>query len=167
MSLIDKLIKEEKSKKKRKRILFLSLVTLMIIVFCLKECENKIATNKPKQSKSELQKTKTLDFKNIESGKTDEQELKLKSYKLLIVSSLKRKIESSVDFEKCNIESEINWVFRWYPKTGEIENSEFTSTGGQISKKLEACLGNEVSNLRIEIKNNLEIAYIRLDLKIK
>ena len=110
---------------------------------------------------------KKLKFGQIKRKKSTETKLSLKSYKLLVISAVKKSIESQVDFKDCDIDSEITWKFRWYPKSGEIKNNEFLSLKKDFQPDLKLCLKRKVRNLRVNIKNKLNIAYVRLELKIK
>ena len=81
-----------------------------------------------------------LKFGQIKRKKTTETKLSLKSYKLSCDQRCRESIESQVDFKDCDIDSEITWKFRWYPKSGEIKNNEFLSLKKDFQPDLKLCL---------------------------
>ena len=93
---------------------------------------SRIRLQKKERSLS-LKRIKKLKFGQIKRKKSTETKLSLKSYKLLVISAVKKSIESQVDFKDCDIDSEITWKFRWYPKSGEIKNNEFLSLKKRFS----------------------------------
>lgn len=171
MSLLEQLIKEEKRKKRKRRLLFGIIVAFIIVIFNLKNCDRQENSGEGVAARQVRKKSnpaaKDLSFDNVMLGEFEEEKLDLKAYQLLIVSELKQQIETTIDLEKCRIEFEIDWKFRWYPKSGEIKNNRFSSTKNKMSTKLKNCLKSAVDNLNIKIENKLEIAYISLELKLK